>query len=790
MARSGPVTVHQQLQVANDVVSPGAEAFADCRRNFIESIAVDSAEEDEDEFASSSQCDMETVVAEATAGDERPAARRGISTEDSVTNAAEERQARTGRRRADMGSLTAMATADGENDTREAAFFARLLQEPGLRGRLSSVLRGAMAEDRSLYRLVEQAVASGRTRPSPRQNVNLTYAGSMRASTPPARVNLRMTEAGLDHSMTPPRPARRRRRWPNLADAVREQVLAASASELPERLPELDERQLTESDERQGTALEPFAVQVSQQSPSVHPPAQRRLHPWPHLQREDDEREEPTEGEEVPAFVRQPLQPWPHQQNEFEEQEQEVDEEDEEREGERGEDELAPSESPHRPCDGQAKEGELACPECMQPQHEEIHAEDDATEKMTSRTMYFELPAQNSVSPSAEQARPALPPRDRGLASAAVCGDGETLHAGFWAGQLLHTQLSQEQRRLDDHDVVEEQLEQGFSFPEQIDDSGDEEEEDLLEELKLLQDLQILRELELQLQEEEEEWVRCVPLHPGVSLWALQVTASHIAGFLPCREKLYLSAMSSAFSSALACKEAWQPLVLCKAGCSWLLERLAVKGPRSSESLSSWSCRGIFQINHLKGHIPDVFEWESDDEVESDLASLSRRGIVNPLLALCRHIREFNGLQRLELTGIDQSWLDCQLLYLRRTFLVDFPQVLIRAFDPTQGASCYTLTALKGSAMSLGLACVDSRAAVGLNRARWPHNIGWHLRMEPAEEFDEREALFMHEHLAVVKAANDIFHVQHAPWRIFQGSDVRRKYSAVLTSYKAAFRCL
>jgi hypothetical protein len=165
------------------------------------------------------------------------------------------------------------------------------------------------------------------------------------------------------------------------------------------------------------------------------------------------------------------------------------------------------------------------------------------------------------------------------------------------------------------------------------------------------------------------------------------------------------------------------------------------------------------------------------------------RLIFDPLDELCRRLRRswFASATRIEIANIEDHRMDYHFLQLRGTVFGRFPYVRLSM----EAGSRYTLVAAQelgqlaaGSPRDANNAgpgralCFNLRAATALNASRQPPEAA--LLLDPAEEIQEVEALFLQEHTAVFKSG-DSFHFVHAPWRSFSGEMVRRRYRAVMS---------
>lgn len=135
---------------------------------------------------------------------------------------------------------------------------------------------------------------------------------------------------------------------------------------------------------------------------------------------------------------------------------------------------------------------------------------------------------------------------------------------------------------------------------------------------------------------------------------------------------------------------------------------------------------------------------------------------ADPLGLLCQRVLpKFQGLECLELTNVEDVSLDFRFLSIRSTVLRDFPEVIL---SPNcgifgDGTRMYSLFASKRAEK------IDRHSAELEGRA---------------------EAAFMREHKAVVRNGCDNFHIAHAPWRCFQGHQVRAAYERILADFAGA----
>jgi hypothetical protein len=170
------------------------------------------------------------------------------------------------------------------------------------------------------------------------------------------------------------------------------------------------------------------------------------------------------------------------------------------------------------------------------------------------------------------------------------------------------------------------------------------------------------------------------------------------------------------------------------------------------------------------------------------------RLIFDPLDELCRRLRRawFASATRIDISNIEDHRMDYHFLQLRGTVFGRFPYVRLNM----EAGSRYTLTAsqqpghlvigsptnarlggVPGGSSGRAASCLGAPAATAVNASRQPPEAV--LLLDPAEEINDVEALFLQEHTAVFKSG-DSFHFVHAPWRSFSGEMVRRRYRAIM----------
>jgi len=129
---------------------------------------------------------------------------------------------------------------------------------------------------------------------------------------------------------------------------------------------------------------------------------------------------------------------------------------------------------------------------------------------------------------------------------------------------------------------------------------------------------------------------------------------------------------------------------------------------------------------------------------------------ADPLGLLCQRVLpKFTNIECLEMSNVEDVSMDFRFLNIRSTALREFREVLL---SPScgifgDGTRMYSLVASKFAEKT----DVNFLGVAGC-----------------------AEKMFMQEHKAVVRNGGDNFHIAHAPWRCFQGHQVRSAYEAIL----------
>jgi len=237
----------------------------------------------------------------------------------------------------------------------------------------------------------------------------------------------------------------------------------------------------------------------------------------------------------------------------------------------------------------------------------------------------------------------------------------------------------------------------------------------------------------------------------------------------------------------LAIRSAWDPLQLGERQCAALLRHLRGLDPfgcfpaeiaRAKTSLPA----GLFKVEELCIHLmePDrgpIGESDTEDEAPKSLMQVPTY-VLDPLDEVCKRLKAyFPHVRSLQITNIEDHRMDYRFATLRPSILADFPSVRLM-HQPTTPPT-YALQALKDADPPR----VDVVELLEENRRRVPMGDQMGMHFDDSTWISEAEALFLLEHTAAFKSA-DNFHFTHTPWRIIPGHGIRKRYKGLVADLK------
>lgn len=266
---------------------------------------------------------------------------------------------------------------------------------------------------------------------------------------------------------------------------------------------------------------------------------------------------------------------------------------------------------------------------------------------------------------------------------------------------------------------------------------------------------------------------------------SLELTSS-IFSFLDLRSKL-----SAVFVASLGLREVmhqrgtWEPMVIEKSVGRGLLHKLKHKDPLcyfTEERLSARKSfpRGFFEVTTLE---IDLMDPERVEAVQSDTEDDAPRPLMalipDPLDEILKRLKHyFTWVSDLTIRNIEDYRMDYRFVELRCNDLCSFPYVLL-CHGATTAPQTYCLRA-KRHAEPAGFP-LTPQAARAMNAARIPASVDI-----KETNINEREALFLQEHLSAFKNGND-FCLAHSIYRYVPSHAVRKKYKSVLDQLRQRF---
>lgn len=266
---------------------------------------------------------------------------------------------------------------------------------------------------------------------------------------------------------------------------------------------------------------------------------------------------------------------------------------------------------------------------------------------------------------------------------------------------------------------------------------------------------------------------------------SLELTGS-IFSFLDVRTKISAVLVASmGLREVMHQRGTWEPMVIEKSVGRGLLHKLKHKDPLcyfTEERLSARKSfpRGFFEVTTLE---IDLMDPERVEAVQSDTEDDAPRPLMalipDPLDEILKRLKHyFTWVSDLTIRNIEDYRMDYRFVELRCNDLCSFPYVLL-CHGATHAPQTYCLRA-KRHAEPVGLP-LTSQAAKAMNAARIPSSVDI-----KETNINERETLFLQEHLSAFKNGND-FCLAHSIYRYVPSHAVRKKYKSLLDQLRQRF---